>query len=104
MLLDGGRTSTSNGKRTKASSAEALRVAASDGLEYVEHDRHRAVYHDSATDEALGEPQAMLGWSVAALIAIADGLVWSELGAAMPGSSGTYRYLRKGFGAKPMVA
>ncbi len=53
---------------------------------------------------ALGGPQAMLGWFVAALIAIADGLVWSELGAAMPGSSGTYRYLRKGFGAKPMVA
>jgi len=53
---------------------------------------------------ALGVPQAMLGWFVAALIAFADGLVWSELGAAMPGSSRTYRYLRKGFGAKPMVA
>lgn len=47
---------------------------------------------------ALGGPQAMLGWFVAILIAIPDGMVWSELGAAMPGSGGTYRYLREGFG------
>jgi amino acid transporter len=47
---------------------------------------------------ALGGPQAMLGWVVAVLIAIPDGMVWSELGAAMPGSGGTYRYLREGFG------
>jgi amino acid transporter len=47
---------------------------------------------------ALGGPQAMLGWIVALLIAIPDGMVWSELGAAMPGSGGTYVYLREGFG------
>jgi len=47
---------------------------------------------------ALGGPQAMLGWVVAVLIAIPDGMVWSELGAAMPGSGGTYLYLREGFG------
>jgi amino acid transporter len=47
---------------------------------------------------ALGGPQAMLGWLVAVLIAIPDGMVWSELGAAMPGSGGTYVYLREGFG------
>ncbi|MGH9314931.1 MAG: APC family permease [Vicinamibacterales bacterium] len=47
---------------------------------------------------ALGGPQAMLGWLVAALIVIPDGLVWSELGAAMPGSGGSYVYLREGFG------
>jgi len=47
---------------------------------------------------ALGGPQAMLGWLVAVLIAIPDGMVWSELGAAMPGSGGTYLYLRDGFG------
>lgn len=45
-----------------------------------------------------GGPQAMLGWLIAVLIAIPDGMVWSELGAAMPGSGGTYRYLREGFG------
>src|SRR5947208_1029606 len=47
---------------------------------------------------ALHGPQAMLGWVVAVLITIPDGLVWSELGAAMPGSGGSYVYLRDGFG------
>ena len=47
---------------------------------------------------ALGGPQALLGWLVALVIVIADGLIWSELGAAMPGSGGTYQYLREGFG------
>jgi len=47
---------------------------------------------------ALGGPQALLGWVVALIIVVADGLVWSELGAAMPGSGGSYRYLREGFG------
>src|SRR5881409_3568429 len=47
---------------------------------------------------ALGGPQSILGWVVALLIAIPDGMVWSELGAAMPGSGGSYRYLREGFG------
>lgn len=40
----------------------------------------------------------MLGWFIAVLIAIPDGMIWSELGAAMPGSGGTYLYLREGFG------
>src|SRR6185295_17238010 len=47
---------------------------------------------------ALGGPPSMLGWIVALLIAIPDGMIWSELGAAMPGSGGSYRYLREGFG------
>ena len=47
---------------------------------------------------ALGGPQAMLGWIVAVVIAIADGMVWSELGASMPGSGGTYVYLLEGYG------
>jgi amino acid transporter len=47
---------------------------------------------------AMHGPQAMLGWLVALVIAMADGLVWSELGAAMPGSGGSYVYLREGFG------
>jgi amino acid transporter len=45
-----------------------------------------------------GGPQAMLGWLIAVLIVIPDGMVWSELGAAMPGSGGSYVYLREGFG------
>jgi len=47
---------------------------------------------------ALNGPQAMLGWLVAMMITIPDALVWGELGAAMPGSGGTYVYLRDGFG------
>jgi len=47
---------------------------------------------------ALGGPQAMLGWIVALVIVICDGMVWSELGAAMPGSGGSFNYLREAFG------
>jgi amino acid transporter len=42
-------------------------------------------------------PQAMFGWLIGAIIAIADGLVWAELGAAMPGAGGSYLYLREAF-------
>ena len=47
---------------------------------------------------AMGGPQALLGWLIAVLIVIPDGLIWSELGAAMPGSGGSYVYLREAFG------
>lgn len=47
---------------------------------------------------ALGGPQAMIGWLLALVIVIADGMVWSELGAAMPGSGGSFTYLREAFG------
>ncbi|MCI0662665.1 MAG: amino acid permease, partial [Acidobacteria bacterium] len=47
---------------------------------------------------ALGGPQSMLGWIIAVLIVIPDGMVWSELGASLPGSGGSYLYLREGFG------
>src|SRR6266480_1517864 len=51
---------------------------------------------------ALGGPQAMLGWLVALLITIPDGMVWSELGASMPGSGGSYLYLREAFGRETL--
>jgi APA family basic amino acid/polyamine antiporter len=47
---------------------------------------------------AMGGPQAMLGWVLGALLAVCDGLVWAELGAAMPGSGGSYRYLKEIYG------
>src|SRR5215831_19122265 len=47
---------------------------------------------------AMGGPQAMLGWVFGALLAMCDGLVWAELGAAMPGSGGSYRYLKEIYG------
>lgn len=43
-------------------------------------------------------PQALLSWFVGAVLAIADGLVVSELGAALPGSGGSYVFLRDSFG------
>ncbi len=49
---------------------------------------------------ALGGPQAMLGWLAALVIVICDGMVWSELGAAMPGPGGSFGYLREAFGAQ----
>ena len=33
-------------------------------------------------------PQAIVGWLAGAGLAICDGLVWAELGAAMPGAGG----------------
>jgi amino acid transporter len=51
---------------------------------------------------AMGGPQAMVGWVVGALFAACDGLVWAELGAAMPGSGGSYRYLREIYGPKKL--
>ena len=47
---------------------------------------------------AMGGPQALLGWVVALAIVVCDGMVWSELGAAMPGSGGSFNYLRAAFG------
>ncbi|HZI22569.1 MAG TPA: APC family permease [Gemmatimonadales bacterium] len=47
---------------------------------------------------ALGGPQAMLGWIVALVLVVADGMVWSELGAALPGSGGSFRYLVEAYG------
>jgi amino acid transporter len=47
---------------------------------------------------AMGGPQALLGWIVALAIVVCDGMVWSELGAAMPGSGGSFNYLRAAFG------
>jgi APA family basic amino acid/polyamine antiporter len=46
---------------------------------------------------SMGGPQCMLGWALGALLALSDGMVWSELAAAMPGSGGTYVYLRESF-------
>src|SRR5947207_2934146 len=49
---------------------------------------------------AMGGPQALLGWIVGAVLAICDGLVWAELGAAMPDAGGSYVYLREIYGPK----
>jgi len=47
---------------------------------------------------AMGGPQAIIGWVAGAILALCDGLVWAELGAALPESGGSYRYLREAYG------
>src|ERR1700742_4600654 len=47
---------------------------------------------------AMGGSQALLGWLLGAVIALADGLVWAELGAAMPEAGGSYAFLREIYG------
>jgi amino acid transporter len=43
-------------------------------------------------------PAALLAWVAAGVLMVADGLIWSELAAMMPGSGGSYRYLLEAFG------
>ena len=47
---------------------------------------------------AMGGPQALIAWIAGALLAVLDGFVWSELGAAMPLAGGTYVFLREAYG------
>ncbi len=47
---------------------------------------------------AMHGPQALVAWIIAAVLVMCDGLVWSELGAALPGSGGSYHFLSEIFG------
>ena len=49
---------------------------------------------------AMGGPQAMLGWLLGAALAMCDGLVWAELGAAMPQAGGSYQFLKSIYSGK----
>src|ERR1051325_2460040 len=49
---------------------------------------------------AMGGPQAMIGWVLGALLVVCDGLVWAELGAALPEAGGPVRYLRAMYGPR----
>src|SRR5260370_31158780 len=51
---------------------------------------------------AMGGPQAMLGWILGAVLVVCDGLVSAELGAALPGSAGSYLYLAEIYGARQL--
>ena len=46
---------------------------------------------------AMGGPHLIYAWSFGAVLALCDGLVYAELGAALPGSGGPYVYLREAF-------
>jgi len=46
---------------------------------------------------AMNGPQAVLGWFLGAVFSVCDGMVYAELGAAMPGAGGSYIYFREAF-------
>jgi basic amino acid/polyamine antiporter, APA family len=48
----------------------------------------------------MGGPQALLCWLVGAVVAVSDGMVWAELSSRLPGSGGTYVYLRESYGPR----
>jgi amino acid transporter len=49
---------------------------------------------------AMGGPQAVLGWFLGAMFSVCDGMVYAELGAAMPGAGGSYIYFREAFNTR----
>src|SRR5256885_12548328 len=46
---------------------------------------------------AMNGPHIIYAWAFGALLALCDGLVYAELGAALPGSGGPYVYLREAY-------
>src|SRR3954452_11360952 len=46
---------------------------------------------------AMGGPHIVYAWAFGAVLALCDGLVYAELGAALPGSGGPYVYLREAY-------
>ncbi len=46
---------------------------------------------------AMGGPHIIWAWLLGAILSLADGLVYAQLGAALPGSGGPYLYLREAF-------
>src|SRR5438105_12162324 len=46
---------------------------------------------------AMGGPHILYAWIFGAVLALCDGLVYAELGAALPGSGGPYVYLREAY-------
>jgi amino acid transporter len=47
--------------------------------------------------QAMNGPHILYAWLAGAVLALADGLVYAQLGAALPGSGGGYLYLREAF-------
>jgi amino acid transporter len=46
---------------------------------------------------AMGGPHILYAWLAGAVLALCDGLVYAQLGAALPGSGGPYIYLREAY-------
>ena len=48
--------------------------------------------------QAIGGPQCLLAWLAGAVLALFDGCIWAELGAALPQAGGSYVFLREAYG------
>jgi amino acid transporter len=48
----------------------------------------------------MGGPQHILAWVAGACLALLDGCVWAEFGAAMPQAGGSYVFLRESYGPR----
>jgi amino acid transporter len=52
--------------------------------------------------DKMGGAQAIYGWTAGALLAMSDGLIWAELGAAMPKAGGSYEFLSEIYGREKL--
>lgn len=50
--------------------------------------------------QEMNGPQSLFAWILGAFLALVDGFVWAELGAAMPEAGGSYVFLREIYGPK----
>jgi amino acid transporter len=48
----------------------------------------------------MGGPQHVLAWLAGAALALLDGCIWAEFGAAMPQAGGSYVFLRESYGPR----
>lgn len=49
--------------------------------------------------QAMGGAGSLFAWAAGGALALFDGCIWAELGAAMPQAGGSYVYLREAYGA-----
>jgi len=56
----------------------------------------------SSVVAAMNGPQCIIAWIFGAVLALMDGSVWAELGAAMPEAGGSYVFLNRLYGPKKL--
>jgi amino acid transporter len=95
-------------------SSESNSLSQETGREKVQLDRGMGLLGASATNiigmvgvgpfltipfmiAAMNGPHIIYAWVAGAFLALCDGLVYAQLGAALPGSGGPYLYLREAF-------
>lgn len=56
--------------------------------------------------QMIGGPHFIFAWLAGAFLALVDGMIWAELGAAYPKAGGSYNFLKEAYGKKwgPMMS